>query len=134
VNATALYKQPDIFDLYDGGGIDLLCLGAAHVDPQGNVNVSKFAGRVVGPGGWEIAGGRLNILEDGDGIKFVKQLEQVTFSGEYAHETGQEVLYITERAVLKVTKNGLPIIEIAPGVFERKSRGATSKSPGDVSS
>jgi len=139
VDAAAIYKQPDIFDLYDGGGIDLSCLGAAQIDPKGNVNVSKFGGRVVGPGGFinisqnakkvcfcgtfvagkqrvEIADGKLKIVEDGNGIKFVRQLEQVTFSGEYAYETGQEVLYITERAVFKVTPEGLTLTEIAPGV------------------
>jgi propionate CoA-transferase len=139
VNSAAYYKHPDIFDIYDGGGIDLSCLGAAQIDPMGNVNVSKFGGRVVGPGGFinisqnakkvcfcgtfvsgkqriEIKDGRLNILQDGDGIKFVKELEQVTFSGEYAVETGQEVLYITERAVFKLTQKGLTLMEIAPGV------------------
>ena len=139
VNATAIYKQPDMFDYYDGGGIDLSCLGAAQIDPKGNVNVSKFGGRVVGPGGFinisqnakkvcfcgtfvagkqklDIKDGRLNILQDGDGIKFVKELEQVTFSGEYSFEVGQEVLYITERAVFRVTDRGLTLTEIAPGV------------------
>jgi propionate CoA-transferase len=139
VNSSAFYKEADIFDVYDGGGIDLSCLGAAQIDPQGNVNVSKFGGRVVGPGGFinisqnakkvcfcgtfvagkqrlEICDGRLKIIQDGDSIKFVEQLEQVTFSGEYAHETGQEVLYITERAVFMVTQKGLTLTEIAPGV------------------
>ncbi|MTJ81366.1 MAG: 3-oxoacid CoA-transferase [Telmatospirillum sp.] len=139
VNAAAIYKMPDIFDVYDGGGIDLSCLGAAQIDPAGSVNVSKFAGRVVGPGGFinisqnakkvcfcgsfvagkqrlEIRDGRLSILEDGTGIKFVPALEQVTFSGDYARETGQEVLYITERAVFKVTDRGLTLTEVAPGV------------------
>ena len=138
VNASAMYKQSDIFDVYDGGGIDLTCLGAAQIDPMGNVNVSKFSGRVVGPGGFinisqnaktvcfcgtftagklqlEIKDGQLNIIQDGTGIKFVEQLEQVTFSGEYALETDKKVLYITERAVFQLMEKGLTLIEIAPG-------------------
>ncbi len=139
LNAAAMYKHPDIFDIYDGGGIDMTCLGAAQIDPDGSVNVSKFGGRVVGPGGFinisqnakkvcfcgtfvaskmqlEIKDGKLNIIKDGIGIKFVKQLEHVTFSGEYARSTGQEVLYLTERAVFRVTEKGLTLTEIAPGV------------------
>ncbi|MDR2799948.1 MAG: hypothetical protein LBB52_01615 [Desulfovibrio sp.] len=139
VNPVAMYKHPDIFDVYDGGGIDMSCLGAAQIDPQGNVNVSKFAGRVVGPGGfvnisqnakkvcfcgtftagkaeYKISDGRLNILKDADGVKFVRQLEQVTFSGEYAAVSGQEVLYLTERAVFRLTPGGIMLIEKAPGV------------------
>lgn len=139
VNPEAIYKQPDIFDIYDGGGIDMSFLGAAEIDPMGNVNVSKFAGRVVGPGGFinisqnakkvcftgtfkagsmeiEIKDGKLNIIKDGKGIKFKKALEQVTFSAEYASESGQQVYYITERAVFKLTPKGIMLVEIAPGV------------------
>jgi propionate CoA-transferase len=139
VNPVAMYKHPDIFDVYDGGGIDLSCLGAAQIDPKGNVNVSKFAGRVVGPGGfvnisqnakkvcfcgtftagkaeYEIKDGRLNIVKDADGIKFINNLEQVSFSGEFAVSSGQEVLFLTERAVLRLTPEGVMLVEIAPGV------------------
>ena len=139
VNPVAMFKQSDIFDVYDGGGIDLSCLGAAQIDPRGNVNVSKFGGRVVGPGGfvnisqnakkvcfcgtftagkaeYDIRDGRLNIIKDGDGIKFVNKVEQITFSGEYAAETGQPILFITERAVFRLTPEGLMLVEIAPGV------------------
>ncbi|MEN6623570.1 MAG: 3-oxoacid CoA-transferase, partial [Smithella sp.] len=124
---------------YDGGGIDLSVLGAAEIDKQGNVNVSKFNGRTVGPGGFvnisqstqkiifictfmtgkttlEIKGGKLNIIEDGDVSKFVDKVEQITFSGEYANDTGKDILYVTERAVFKLTPGGLELIEIAPGV------------------
>ena len=138
-NPVSMYKHPDIFDIYDGGGIDLSCLGAAQIDPKGNVNVSKFAGRVVGPGGfvnisqnakkvcfcgtftagkaeYAIKDGKLNILSDAGGIKFINKVEQITFSGEYAAETKQPVLFITERAVFRLTAEGLELIEIAPGV------------------
>ena len=71
---------------------------------------------VAGKQKLEVKDGRLNILQDGDGIKFVKELEQVTYSGEYAVEVGQEVLYITERAVFRATEQGLTLTEVAPGV------------------
>jgi propionate CoA-transferase len=139
VNPVSMYKHPDMFDIYDGGGINLSCLGAAQIDFKGNVNVSKFAGRVVGPGGfvnisqnakkvcflgtftagkaeYEIKNGKLNIIKDADGIKFVNKVEQITFSGEYSAETEQPILYITERAVFKLTPKGIMLIEIAPGV------------------
>jgi propionate CoA-transferase len=139
VNPVAVYKEPDIFDIYDGGGIDLTCLGAAQIDQQGNVNVSQFSGRSVGPGGfinisqnakrvcfcgtfmagrqsYEIRDGKLKILQNGTGRKFVQKLDQVTFSGEYSRETGQDVLYITERAVFRATDEGLTLEEIAPAL------------------
>ena len=136
VNPEAIYSMPDTFDLYNGGGLDQSFLSGAQIDMHGNVNVSKFSGRIIGPGGFInisqntpricfsgifTAGdpdedGRLNIVRDGNGIKFVKQVEQITFSGEYARKTGQNVKYITERAVFQLTDDGLELIEIAPGV------------------
>lgn len=139
VNPESIYKQPDIFDVYDGGGIDITFLGAAEIDAQGNVNVSKFGGKVVGPGGFinisqnskkvcftgtftarglktEMKDGKLIIANEGSEVKFKNEIEQVTFSAEYASETGQEVLYITERAVFKLTEKGIMLTEIAPGI------------------
>lgn len=138
-NVEAIISHADMFVFYDGGGIDISVLGAAEIDKQGNVNVSKFAGRTVGPGGFvnithatqnivflgtfmagktktEIKDGKLNIIEDGNKSKFVDKVEQITFSGEYASETGKNILYVTERAVFKLTNAGLELIEIAPGV------------------
>ena len=139
-NPEAIIKQPDIFDFYDGGGIDFAGLGAAEIDIHGNVNVSKFAGKVTGPGGFinisqgarkvcfmgtftagssdiRIENGRLNIVQDGPHVKFRNQVQHITFSGEHSREKGtQQVLYITERAVFTLTDYGLTLIETAPGV------------------
>ncbi|MGI6720970.1 MAG: acyl CoA:acetate/3-ketoacid CoA transferase [Anaerovoracaceae bacterium] len=138
-NPVAILKQPDIFDIYDGGGIDFTGVGAAEIDCHGNVNVSKFAGNVTGPGGFinitqgaktlcfmgtftaghpqiEIADGKLKIIKEGKYKKFKNTVEQITFSGHYSNERGQKVFFITERAVFLLTGDGLMLIEIAPGI------------------
>lgn len=142
-NPESIIKTADIFDFYDGGGLDMAFLGAAEIDEKGNVNVSKFGGRMVGPGGFinitqnakavgycgtftagkmkcSIKDGKLNIIEDASGIKFKKNVEQITYSGEYGTENGQKVYYITERAVFELIPEGLKLIEIAPGVDLQK--------------
>ena len=143
VNPESIVKQPDTFDFYDGGGLDMAFLGSAEIDERGNVNVSKFGGRMVGPGGFinitqnakvvgfcgtftagkmkcEIKDGKLNIIEDAPNIKFKKAVEQITYSGEYGVETGQTVYYITERALFKLVPGGMKLLEIAPGVDLQK--------------
>ena len=139
VNAEAIYTVADTLELYDGGMLDLSFLGAAEVDCHGNVNVSKFGSRCTGPGGFvnisqntkrvfftgtftagglkeEVRDGRLVILQEGRSKKFRRQVEQITFSGDYAVKSGQDVTFLTERAVLKLTPDGLMLTEIAPGV------------------
>jgi propionate CoA-transferase len=138
-NAQAFVEQQAQFDWYDGGGLDQAFLGAAEVDSVGNVNVSKFKGRAVGCGGFvnitqnakkvvycgtftagglkvAIEGGQLVIKQEGKGKKYVKKVEQITFSGAYATATKQPVLFITERAVFELQDGGLTLIEIAPGI------------------
>lgn len=138
-NPDAILKQPDMFDFYDGGGIDYACLGSAEIDMHGNVNVSRFAGKVPGPGGFinitqgaknvcfmgtftagksdiRIEDGRLNIVKDGPHIKFKENVDHITFSGENSIDKGrQHIVYITERAVFELTPGGVVLTEIAPG-------------------
>ena len=138
-NPEVVLRQPESFDLYNGGILDNTFLGSAEIDKDGNVNVHKFNGRVVGPGGFinitqnthkirfigSFTGGKaeirsgdgtLNIVSDGKFIKFVDHVQNITFSGKQGVANGQDVLYITERAVFRLVPEGIELIEIAPGV------------------
>ncbi|AHD01719.1 acyl CoA:acetate/3-ketoacid CoA transferase [Leisingera methylohalidivorans] len=138
-NADAIIDQNQMFDFYDGGGLDLTCLGMAECDAEGSVNASRFGGRLNGCGGFinisqnsravvfagtftagglkvAVEDGNLRIVQEGRNKKFVRLIEQITFSGPYASQRSQPVLYVTERCVLQLTPNGLELIEIAPGI------------------
>jgi acyl CoA:acetate/3-ketoacid CoA transferase len=122
-NTDAIVPSIEQFDYYSGGGIDITFLGMGEADAAGNVNVSHLGGNLIGPGGFiEIAQNAKKVVfcgtfgaQGGRVRKFVRQVECVTFSAEYARQKGQEVLYITERAVFRLVEDGLELIEIAPG-------------------
>lgn len=139
VNTDAIIVQNQQFDLYDGGGLDMACLGMAEADGAGHVNVSRFGPRLAGAGGFinisqnarhlVFAGtftaggldarageGRLAILSEGRARKFAASVEQITFSGARARRLGQPVLNVTERCVLRLEAEGVALIEVAPGV------------------
>ncbi len=63
-----------------------------------------------------VEGGHLHIDAEGSTRKFVRQVEQRTFSGAVARAKGQKVLYVTERCVFRLADEGLELIEIAPGI------------------
>jgi len=138
-NPEAILRNYDLMAIYDGGGIDITVLGLAQADHCGNVNVSKFNGRVIGCGGFvnitraakkvvfagtftagglktAVENGKLVIVKEGKNQKFVDQVEQVTFSGTYAAKAKQPILYITERAVFSLEDGAIELTEVAPGV------------------
>jgi propionate CoA-transferase len=137
-NYQAMIDQPDMFGFYDGGGLDAASLSFAEVDADGDVNVHAFEGRVRGPGGFpnisartpkinfvgtltaqglelEIDGG-VRVVREGRLRKFVPRVREVSFNARLARERGQQVRYITERAVFAFEDDGLVLIEVAPGI------------------
>jgi acyl CoA:acetate/3-ketoacid CoA transferase len=138
-NPSAIIDAPSQFDFYSGGGLDIAFLGFAQIDAAGNVNVSKLAGLPVGPGGFiDIAqnarkvvfcgafdtkgaqyatgDGRMRITRHGDVRKMVQRVDQITFSGSQALRQRQQIVYVTERAVFRLTAEGVMLTEIAPGL------------------
>lgn len=140
---SAIAKSTEQFDFYSGGGIDIAFLGMGELDAEGNVNVSWLGEDIVGPGGFvditqrakkvvfcgtfeakglevEQAGGLVRIRRYGAVPKLVPKVRHVTFSGRRARAEGQQVLYVTERAVFELQPGGLRLVEVPPGVDVRR--------------
>lgn len=136
---VSIIEQAALFDFYEGGGIDVACLGFAEMDSFGNVNVSQFGRKLQGAGGFinisqsarcivfcgtftaaglvvSVSEGEVHIVREGRVNKFVRQVSQLTFNGGYSQLLGQRVIFVTERAVFAL-KNGVVYLEeIAPGI------------------
>ncbi len=137
INPHAILHSASMFDFYGGSGLDITFVGFAEIDSKGNVNVSKIKGRIIGTGGfiditqttkkvvflgkfadhaeYQIDANGIKVLKEGT-IKFIPDVEQITFSANYARKINQNVVYITERAVFGLGKNGLILLETAPGL------------------
>lgn len=140
-NADAYMPSPYQFTYFQGGGFDASLLSFLEIGKDGSVNVSRLTFRphvTAGAGGFvditsrakkivfsgmfnagaklAIADGKLVIDKEGKLKKLVNEVEHVTFSGKRAVEQGQDVTYVTERCVMKLTAQGLLLTEIAPGI------------------
>jgi propionate CoA-transferase len=140
-NAEAVMPSPQQFTYFQAAGFDCSLLSFLQIDRSGSVNVSKLGVKphvTAGAGGFvditarakkivfsgfynagakmEVAGGKLRIDKEGKVRKIVPEVEQVSFSGRRAVAQGQDITYVTERCVLKLTPDGLLVTEIAPGV------------------
>ncbi|MGI6084654.1 MAG: acyl CoA:acetate/3-ketoacid CoA transferase [Acetivibrionales bacterium] len=139
INPEAITDAWNVFSFFRGGSLDGTFLGCGQMDPEGNVNVSKFNNIVPGCGGFidithstkkivfcgsftsgglqtEIKDGKLKIIKEGKYNKIVPQVEQITLSCKNARERGQKVLYVMERCVFELGEKGIVLIEIAPGI------------------
>jgi acyl CoA:acetate/3-ketoacid CoA transferase len=140
-NADAFVPSPQQFSYFQGGGFDLSFLSFMEVDVDGNVNVSKLgkkpyltagcggfvditahAKKIVFSGYFE-AGAQLEITDDGLRVakpgkftKMVETVEHVTFAGRRAKAKGADVLYVTERCVMRLGDKGLVAVEVMPGI------------------
>ena len=140
-NAEAIVPSPQQFTYFQGGGFDMSLLSFLQIDRHGSVNVSKLGARphvTAGAGGFvditararkivisgyftagaalEIEAGALRIVREGKVRKLVEEVEQVSFSGPRAIQQGQEIVYVTERCVMRLEREGVTVVEVAPGV------------------
>lgn len=138
-NNFALVRHDDQFDYYNGAGVDITFMGAGEIDFEGNVNATKLGPKPTGAGGFidittnakhvvfcstftgkglecSFDGDRLHILKEGSLIKFVNQVQQISYNGKIARKKGQKMHYVTERAVFELSPDGVVLTEIAPGI------------------
>jgi acyl CoA:acetate/3-ketoacid CoA transferase len=140
-NAEAFVASPQQFTYFQAGGFNATLLSFLQIDRKGSVNVSRLTKRphvTAGAGGYvditsrarkivysgyfnagaklALSDGKLVIEKEGRITKLVEELEQVTFSGPRAIAQGQDVTYVTERCVMRLTPEGPMVTEIAPGI------------------
>ncbi|MEM8856306.1 MAG: CoA-transferase, partial [Pseudomonadota bacterium] len=140
-NADSIVPSPQQFTYFQGGGFDISFLSFLEVDCDGNVNVSKLgkrpyltagcggfvditanARKIVFSGYFEAGAGLdvdttgVRVTTPGKFAKMVDAVEHVTFAGRRARRLGQDVLYVTERCVMRLDDDGLVATEVMPGI------------------
>lgn len=138
-NLYAMITHHEQMDYYNGAGVDITFMGAGELDQYGNVNSTKMGSKCTGAGGfiditqnakkvvfcatftasgceYSFKNNKLNIVKEGKIRKMVSNVTQISFNGEIARNKGQKVIFVTERAVFELTKEGVVLIEIAPGI------------------
>ncbi|WP_124054957.1 CoA-transferase [Arcanobacterium ihumii] len=117
LHPAAIIGHPQQFDFYNGGGVDITFMGVGQVDGSGNINVSAFAGKAIGCGGFmDIVDGAKRIcflmVADSKHPKWVEKVDQLTFYGKAALDKGQEVYLATEHYLVQLTEKGWVFLEI----------------------
>lgn len=138
-NPQALIPHDRQFEFYNGAGIDFTFMGAGEMDKNGNVNATRMGNKAPGAGGFidittlaktvvfcsTFTGKGLDVSYDSEGIrirkegeikKLVNNVQQISYNGKLAARNGQNMYYVTERAVFRLTENGPMLIEIAEGI------------------
>jgi propionate CoA-transferase len=140
-NAEAIVQSPHQFTYFQGAGFDMSLLSFLQIDEGGSINVSKLGVRphvTAGAGGFvditarakkivfsgyftagaklDVVDGAVSILKESKVKKLVEAVEQISFSGPRAVAQGQDIVYVTERCVMRLEREGVTVTEIAPGI------------------
>ena len=138
-NLIAMVTHYEQMAYYNGAGVDVTFMGAGELDREGNVNATKMGSRCTGAGGfiditqsakkvvfcatftasgavYDFSDEKLRIVQEGNVRKMVDHVSQISFNGKIAREKGQKVVFVTERCVFELVKEGVLLTEIAPGI------------------
>lgn len=143
VNPKRIISSAQLFHLCQEK-LDVTILGLLQADSHGNINVSKRgegpinyvgggglpdlvsgAKKIIFVGTWmanaqmEIRDGRLVIVKPGQ-HKFMEKVDEITCSGEQTLKLGKDAYYCTNVGIFHLTRRGMELIEVMPGVDIRK--------------
>jgi propionate CoA-transferase len=142
-NLYAMITHQEQMDYYNGAGVDVTFMGAGELDGEGNVNATKMGARCTGAGGfiditqnakkivfcaafsadgteYAFEDNKIRIIKEGAVRKMVKKVAQISFNGKMARDKGQKVIFVTERAVFELVREGIMLTEVMPGIDLQK--------------